>query len=138
MVMKKFRLFSIESLGLSCSAKSAGEFGLQLAERGAQRIIAPDDDIVTAGHHVICGMGADGFFQPPPDAVANNRIADFLGDGKPDTRHSTIAAVQNLDEEKPPASLFTTTDGQELRAFQKPLGIDPHWLAGCGQRSRLA
>ena len=83
-------------------------------------------------------MGTDGFFQPPPDAVAHNRIADLLGDGKPDARRQAVATVENLNEEKPPASLFTTTDGQELRAFQKPLGIDPHWLAGCGQRFRLA
>ncbi|BCG84604.1 hypothetical protein MesoLj113c_07140 [Mesorhizobium sp. 113-3-9] len=83
-------------------------------------------------------MGADGFSQPPPDAVAHNSVADLLGNGVADTRHAAIAAVKDLDEEKPSASLLTTTDGQEFRAFQKPLGILPHWLAGCGQRSCLA
>ncbi|BCG98686.1 hypothetical protein MesoLj131b_06860 [Mesorhizobium sp. 131-2-5] len=83
-------------------------------------------------------MDADSLFKPPPDAVAHNSVADLLGDGVADARHPAIAAVEDLDEEKPSASLFTTTDGQEFRAFQKPLGILPHWLAGCGQRYRLA
>jgi hypothetical protein len=71
------------------------------------------------------------------DAVADNRISDLLGDGIPDARGKAVVAVENLDEKKPPAALFATADGQEFRALQKPLGIWSHWLAGCGQRSRL-
>lgn len=82
-------------------------------------------------------MDAYGFPEPPPDAVAHDCVSHLLGDGVPDARRLAVAAVEYLDEEKPPASLFTTTDGQEFRAFQKPLGIWPHWLAGCGQRFRL-
>jgi hypothetical protein len=137
MVMKKFRLFSIESLGLSCSAQSAGKFGLQLAERNGKHIFAPDDDIVIARLHVTRGMRAHGFSQPPPDAVADDCVADLLGDRVADARRLCVAAVQNLDEKKPPAALFATPDGQEFRALQKPLGMCSHWLAGGGQRSRL-
>lgn len=68
-------------------------------------------------------MRTDGFSQPPPDTVADNRIADLLGDGVADARRQAVAAVENFNEKKPPASLFTTTDGQEFRALQKPLGI---------------
>jgi hypothetical protein len=82
-------------------------------------------------------MRAHGLSQPTADAIANDGIADFLGDGIADTRRIAVAAVEDFNDKKPPAALFATPDGQEFRAFQKPLGIWPHWLAGCGQRSRL-
>src|SRR5437868_764675 len=135
MVMKRLRLFSIESL--SCSAQPAGKLGLQLAERDGEHVFAPDDDIVIAGRHVMGGVRAHGFPEPAPDAVAHHGVADLLGDGVADARREIVAAVEDLNEKKPPAAFFTAAHSQEIRAFQKPPGSLSLWLAGCGQRSRL-
>ena len=82
-------------------------------------------------------MHAHSLSEPPPDAVADNRIADLLGDGVADTRRSAVAAVENFDQKKPPAALFTTADGQESARLRSRLGFGRQRLAGCGQRSRL-
>jgi hypothetical protein len=122
MVMKKLRLFSIEALGLSCSAQSAGKLGLQLAKRSGKHVFAPDDDIVISGRHVIGGMDAHRFAEPPPDAIAHHGVADLLGNGIADAWRKVVAAVENLNEKKPSAAIFTAAHSQEFRAFQKPPG----------------
>jgi hypothetical protein len=83
-------------------------------------------------------MDADGLFKPPPDAVAHNSVADLLGDGVADARRKVVAAVENFNEKKPSAAFLAAAHSQEVRAFQKPPGSFPLWLAGRGQRSRLS
>ena len=78
-------------------------------------------------------MDTDGFPEPTPDAVALHSIAGLLGDGEADARLPAIIAVRHFQQEKPPAALFTTPDGQELRAFAKPLRSNAPGLAGFRQ-----
>lgn len=83
-------------------------------------------------------MRANGLLEASPDAVADDGVADFLSDGIADAWRSIVATLQHFNEKKPPAALFTAPDGQEFRAFQKPTGLFPYWLACSGQRSRLS
>ncbi len=87
-------------------------------------------------------MCADGFAKAPPDQVTHDGITDLLCDGEANAWLVLIAAVQNLDEKKSPASLFTATDCQEVFSLKKPFGATsirsrPLELAFIRQVSRL-
>jgi hypothetical protein len=113
---------------------AAGKLCFQLAEPCGKHVSAPDNDIIIARRHVICGMKANGFLESPPYAVAYHRIAGFASHGEADTRLPVVAAVQNFEQEKPAAPLLAALHGQKFCAFQKPARLLPGRLAGFGQR----
>ena len=78
-------------------------------------------------------MDANRLLEAAANAVADNRIANFLGHCEPDARRIIVAAVQNFQEEKPPASLFATPDGQKLCSLAKPQRRRKFCLAGIRQ-----
>src|SRR5690606_13429416 len=60
-------------------------------------------------------------------------VADLSGDGEADARSVAITALQHFQKEKPPAALFTTPDGQELRPLAQPRRSGLPGLAGFRQ-----
>ena len=95
-----------------------------LAEGGGEHVLPPDDHIVIARCHVTCSMDAHRLFEAPADAVAYDRVSGLFGDREADTRRCVVAAVQHFEQEKPPAPLFATADGQEFAALAQP---PQHW-----------
>ena len=65
-------------------------------------------------------MGAYRLFQAAANAIAHNRIANFLGDREADAWCIFGSSIENFHEEKPPAALFTPPDGQKLSSLAKP------------------
>src|SRR5437773_7426026 len=98
--MKKLRLFSMPV------PNSPGELGRQLAERGCEYVLAPDDHIVIAWRHVTCSMNAQRLLEAAPDAVALDRISRLFGDGEADARRRLVAAGQDFEQEHPAAPLL--------------------------------
>jgi len=105
------------------SAYSPRKLVAQVREGGAKAIPAPDDHIVMSGLHCHAAFEPQGFLEPPSDAVAFDRVALLGGDRETGTRQPVVAAVGHLKQEKPPASLFATADGQEFGPFGQPPGL---------------
>jgi hypothetical protein len=78
-------------------------------------------------------MDANRLFEAAANAVADNRIAYLFGDRETDARCIGCATVQNFHEEKPPATFFTTPDGQKLSSLAKPQRRRKFSLAGSRQ-----
>lgn len=87
---------------------------LQRVERRVQNFPPSDDHIVIAGRHVTCRMGAQGFTNAPPDAIARDGIALFSGDGDPAARRIAVATLQNFKQKQPSATLLAALNSQEL------------------------
>lgn len=85
-----------------------------------ENLLATDDHIVFARPHVTHCLGSHRLLEAAPDTIADDRIADFLGDGEADTGSFVIAPVENFHQKKPPAALFTTPDGQKVGSLAEP------------------
>jgi hypothetical protein len=99
-----------------------------------QRRMPPDENVVVTGFAMKGKDFARRFLQPPPGAIADDRVADLLGHGETHAGRTIVAAGERFHEEKPPTALFTAPDGQELRALQEPFGALSPRLAGGGHR----
>jgi len=44
-------------------------------------------------------MNSDGFFQPPANAISDNRIANFFRDRKTNSRRGIISPLENFEQE---------------------------------------
>ncbi|MCB1425216.1 MAG: hypothetical protein H6889_00915 [Brucellaceae bacterium] len=117
-VRKKLRLFSMKTF----SAYSPHELVAQVCERGIQAIPAPDDHIVMSRLHCHAAFQTQRLLEAPPDAVAFDRIALLRRHRETGARQTAVAAVGHFKQEKPPASLLATADGQEFGPFGQSPG----------------
>src|SRR5262245_59242005 len=95
---------------------SAGELGRQLAERGCEHVLAPDDHIVIAWRHVTCSMNAQRLLEAAADAVALDRVSGLFGDGEADARRRVVAALEHLEQEQASAPFLAFAHGDEFAA----------------------
>src|SRR5262245_7972206 len=116
MVMRKLRLFSMPV------SNPPGKLGRDLAERGCEHVFAADDHIVIARRHVTCSMHAQRLLEAATNAVAYDRVSGPFSDGEADARRPVVAALQDLQQEQPPAPLLAASHGKEFAALAEPLG----------------
>jgi hypothetical protein len=65
-------------------------------------------------------MGVKDFLHAPPDSVPDHRFADFLGNGKPESRVPALVRESVNRKQFPPVSRSLTVDPVELRGVGDP------------------
>lgn len=96
-----------------------GQRAAQIVEKigpcPCQRRMPPDKDVVVTGFSEKGKDFACGFFEPASGAIADDRIADFLGYGEARTRALVVAALKRLQDETVCRPLMSTSGGQKFR-----------------------
>jgi len=78
------------------AAKGSIEILKQPMERQVERTAPPDQHIIVSRLHSGRRRKPDHFAQPPANAVALDRIADLLRNGKSDTHRSILTPIERL------------------------------------------
>src|SRR5919109_1011316 len=121
MVIKKLRLFSMPV------SNPPRELGRDLAERGREHVLAPDDHIVIARRHVTRGVDAQRLFEAPANAVPFDGISGLFSDREADAWRILVATRQHFEQEQPPAPFLAAADCHELVTLSEPPELDAGW-----------
>jgi len=96
------------------AAKGLVEILKQPVERQIERTAPPDQHIIVSRLHSGRRCKPDHFAQPPTNAVALNRIADLLGNGKSDTHRSILTPIERLQHKSADGGPSAGRGGQEV------------------------